>query len=122
MKKTILIIDDEEIIRSLLKTYLELLNYNIITASDGFEGIDIYKCGKPKIDLVLLDYRMPGLTGDEVYGRLKDLDGNLKTIIVSGSIDDQLKKVFLMEGIDDCIHKPVDLSELSLKIKTVLQN
>ncbi len=122
MKETILIIDDDKFVRTLMKTYLEMLKYNIVTASDGFEGINIYKSKTPGIDLVLLDYCMPGLSGIEVYSQLKNEDRNLKTIVVSSSINERLKRLLLREGINDCIRKPVRLTELLSKIKAVLEN
>ena len=66
--KTILIIDDEKNIRTLYKEVFEKEGYKVMLASGGKEGLDV--CEKNKIDLIILDIRLPDLDGMEVLGRL----------------------------------------------------
>ena len=81
MKKTILIVDDEEIIREFL---FEVLNesYQISVASDGDEAIE--KIQKQEYDLIITDLKMPKVSGEEVVRFARDADPQSKVIIISG--------------------------------------
>ncbi|TAK02544.1 MAG: PAS domain S-box protein [Candidatus Manganitrophaceae bacterium] len=82
--KTILIVDDEEAIRLLGKTILELKGYQVLTAGSGKETIEIFANKKGEIDLVILDLNMPHLSGDEVLRQLRQIGPKLRVIVSSG--------------------------------------
>jgi two-component system cell cycle sensor histidine kinase/response regulator CckA len=118
--ETILVVDDEEIIRTMLKDMLESLGYTVIAAAGGREAIDLYRKQGDIIDLVIVDMLMPDLNGEETYLQLKELCPEIKVILASGYFHDGMAKDILKEGISDFVHKPFTVAELSGKIRYVL--
>jgi DNA-binding NtrC family response regulator len=119
-KGTILVIDDEDIIRNLLETILTKLGYNVLLAKDGLDGIQLYKEHSNKIDLVLLDMIMPRMNGKDCFYKLKTLNENAKVIIVSGYTDEANIEKLKDDGLIDYIKKPFKKSELSQKLSSAL--
>ena len=118
--ETILLIDDEEMILTVSGELLKNLGYRTIAANGGQEAIEIYRSQKDEIDLVLLDMVMPGLSGGETFDQIKALDPAVKVILASGySINGQAAGI-LGRGCRAFIQKPFTLSDLSQKIRTVL--
>jgi signal transduction histidine kinase len=83
-KETILLVDDEEMIRSVAQQILEVHGYSVLTASDGQEAIDLYVRERERIDLIILDMTMPRLTGGDVLGRIRNLNPDARVILSSG--------------------------------------
>ncbi|MDA8122966.1 MAG: response regulator [Deltaproteobacteria bacterium] len=83
-KETILLVDDEEIIRSVCQQILELQGYSVITASDGQEAIDLYLRERERIDIVILDMTMPSMSGADVLTRIRTLNPHARVILSSG--------------------------------------
>lgn len=119
-KINILIVDDEEQIRRLLKKFLVKENYDINEATDGFSAYD--ELMKNEYELCILDNNMPGLTGLQLLEKVKE-ENKLGTsfIMITGS--DQITTVIdvMRLGIDDYIQKPFDFYELKSVITKVLQ-
>ena len=84
-KPRIVAIDDEVSFAEMLKEYFELRDYKIDVASKGVEGIELISSKKP--DIVILDLKMPGISGDEVLGLLKSKQPKAKVIFVSAFDD-----------------------------------
>ena len=116
----ILLVDDEPVQRQILKDFLEERGYKVVEAEDGHQAISIFK--KQFIPLVLLDHRMPGMTGDEVLKELKKINPLVKVIMITayGAIDTAVKVMKL--GAFDFLEKPVDLNELLKKIDKALED
>jgi PAS domain S-box-containing protein len=119
-QETILIVDDEEIIRTMLKEVLETLGYTVLMASKGEEAIKIYRehCGE--IDVVIIDMIMPKMGGKETYLKLKKINPDIRAILASGYSQDAAIQEILRSGIHGFIHKPFTTTELSLKIREIL--
>jgi len=83
-KETILLVDDEEMIRNFAQQILEIHGYSVVTAADGQEAIDIYMRQRSRFDLVILDLTMPHLSGSEVLTRIRNLNPHAKVILSSG--------------------------------------
>lgn len=117
---SILIIDDEETQRSILKGYLEKKGYKIYSASSGTEGIDLIR--RNMIDIVLSDYKMPDKTGLEVLETVKEINPEISFVILTayGTIENAVKAMRL--GAFDYISKPVDLDELDLLLEKIIEN
>lgn len=81
---TILVIDDDEDVRDVLRDTLESRELTVLTASGGAEGVALYERRADEIDAVLLDMTMPGMNGDEVFRRITMFDPNARVIIASG--------------------------------------
>ena len=109
-KATILIVDDEEIIRSLFTETLEELGHRVITASNGFEGLEQVK--RQDFDLVFLDLKMPGMVGDDFIGRLKAIKPRLPVTIITGYPDSGMMKRALAHGPFGVMNKPFAESDI----------
>jgi PAS domain S-box-containing protein len=120
-EETILLVDDEEYVRDVAKRQLQRLGYKALTAADGIEAIDIYKKKKKKIDLVLLDMVMPNLAGKETYRELKNINPDVKVVLISGFSQNDKATGTLNEGALAFLQKPFKLYELSKVLAEVLK-
>ena len=117
---SILIIDDEDAQRSILKGYLEKKGFKIFTASSGTDGIKTVQ--NNVIDIILSDFKMPDKTGLEVLEEVNKLNPEISFVILTayGTIENAVKAIRL--GAFDYISKPVDLDELDLMIERIIEN
>jgi len=121
MAAKILIIDDEKRIIKVVTSRLEANGYEVISATDGIEGIEKAKSEKP--DLVLLDIMMPGMTGYDIIDRLKEEDVTrfIPVIMVTGQEKiEHVSKSMSGHGAVDFIFKPFTADELLNKISDAL--
>lgn len=118
---TVLVIDDEPVMLNIAKGVLEECGYNVITAESGEEGIGIYRERYSDISAVLVDLSMPGKSGLEVYMELRTINREVKALLASGMLDTQSQATADRIGINGTVHKPYLADELSLKIKSVMQ-
>ena len=118
MTTKILIVDDDPHISEALKLYLEKEGYEICNAYDGAEALNMFKSIGP--DLVLLDIMMPVKDGWQVCREIREISS--KPIIMLTAKGEVFDKVLGLElGADDFLAKPVDMKELSARIKAVLR-
>lgn len=80
----ILLVDDEDVIRTMGRDILRVLGYEVLLASNGDETIKMVKNNRDKIALVLLDWHMPGMSGSEILEELWKIDEGIKVIISTG--------------------------------------
>lgn len=109
--KRILVVDDEPEIEKVLATFLKGNGFDVITAGGGREALRIIESGE-KIDLMVLDLKMPEISGVDVLRKMRDDGINLKTIVLSGSIDVHGCQEGLWElGFkqEEILNKPVSL-------------
>lgn len=120
-EEKILIVDDEEHIRELLKYNLEKNNYKCITAEDGLEALKIAKDQRPR--LILLDLMLPKLDGYEVCKAIrKDNEISSIPIIILSAKDEEFDKILGLElGADDYITKPFSVREVLARVKAILR-
>jgi PAS domain S-box-containing protein len=81
---TVLIVDDEPLVRRAVRGILERGGYKVLESVDGIEGLETFTQERDNIDLVLLDQSMPGLSGDQVLLKLMDLDPHVPVVLLSG--------------------------------------
>jgi len=118
--ETVLLVDDEEMILDVGTRMLTKLGYEVLTAGNGAEAVEIYQTCQDKIDFVLLDMVMPKIGGGEAFDRLREINPAAKVILCSGySIDGQATDI-LNRGCNAFIQKPFNLKTLSQHIRTVL--
>jgi CheY-like chemotaxis protein len=96
-KKTVLFVDDEEMLLEVGSLMLQRLGYNVLTAIKGQEAIEIFK--KNDVAFVILDMRMPGMNGDEVCRQLKKIKPKIKIILASGYVKFYSKDYLVDSGI-----------------------
>ncbi|HUV37318.1 MAG TPA: sigma-54 dependent transcriptional regulator [Patescibacteria group bacterium] len=115
MSKRVLIVDDEESIRNSLEKLLAYEKYKAYTAADGKSGLETI--ADERIDIVLLDIKMPGMDGLEVLQKIKEVRSDLPVVIISGhgTISTAVEATKL--GAFDFIEKPIDLERLLLTIR-----
>ena len=124
-KGSILIIDDEEVIRQVAGDMLEYVGYAIDFAEDGSEAIEKYKAAFESgrsFDVVIMDLTIPGgMGGKEAIKRLIEIDPNVKAIVSSGYSNDPLMSEFRKCGFAGVVLKPYQIAELSEQVSKVLQ-
>ncbi|MEE9565924.1 MAG: response regulator [Desulfobacteria bacterium] len=111
----ILVIDDEDSIRKLLKISLTHKGYEVVIAEDGEKGIEAFQREKPHI--VLTDIKMPGIDGIEVLKQIKGLYPDTQVIVITGHGDMQSAVEALQLDASDFINKPITDDELSIALK-----
>lgn len=116
-KGTILLIDDENVIRITVKKILSDYGFDILVAEDGELGIDMYQKNQERIDLVILDMSMAKLSGKDTFLQLKKLNPKIKVIISSGFRMDKRIEETMQNGAVDFIGKPFTFSELTGVVK-----
>ncbi|MEI3210965.1 MAG: response regulator, partial [Lachnospiraceae bacterium] len=119
LKSSILLIEDEENIRSFIATTLKNQGYKITTASTGREGLHLSASLCP--DIILLDLGLPDLDGMDVIKQLRDW-GSTPIIVISARSHEQEKAKALDLGADDYITKPFGTVELLARIRTSLRH
>jgi two-component system cell cycle sensor histidine kinase/response regulator CckA len=116
----ILFVDDQEAITQIGCELLKSLGYGVITAISGKEAIDVYSRDRLRIDLIILDMIMPGLSGGETFDQLKKINPQVKVLLSSGySISGQARNI-LDRGCRGFIQKPFNLADLSKKVRQIL--
>jgi two-component system cell cycle sensor histidine kinase/response regulator CckA len=113
----ILVVDDEYAVRNVIGLSLTHLGYTVETAASGLEAINKFSIVGKSFDLVVMDMLMPGLSGEEVFSRLRLLQPDLKVLIVSGFSSEQAVNRVLSRGGLDFIQKPFSIEVLATKVR-----
>jgi len=114
----ILLVDDEESIRTMMRMNMELEGYEVFTAADGPAALDVFRKESP--DVVLLDVRMPGMDGIEVLSRIKSMDTDAEVVIITGHGDMDMAVECLRKDASNFLTKPVGHEILALSVKQSL--
>jgi DNA-binding NtrC family response regulator len=117
-KSHILVVDDEDALRTVLSSELASAGYEVSTAADGDEAISTVQ--NKKLDLVLLDIKMPKVDGFEVLKYIKGNQPALKVIMLTGFADLKNAIESKKHGAEDFVSKPYDLVDLLTTIERVL--
>jgi len=118
MPKKILVIDDEPKIVEICQDYLKASGFDVVSAGDGLNGLNVARREKP--DLIVLDLMMPGMDGLDVCRSLRR-DGNTPIIMLTARVEESDKLVGLELGADDYITKPFSPRELVARVRVVLR-
>ena len=119
--ETILIVEDEELLIDMVHLLLEANGYKVYAAHNGLEAIEVYKEHNKEIDLVLSDMGLPGMTGAEVFKKLKEINPDVKVTLASGFIDPDVKSELFKAGAKGFIQKPYSPDEVLRKLREVLE-
>ncbi len=120
--ETLLLVEDDATVRMVEKALLEDLGYRVIEALDGEHAVALFRERKDEVRLVVSDVIMPGLSGGELLGRLRELRPDVGVLFVSGYTADILRKKGIEGGAIDFISKPLRPDTLSIKIREALDN
>ena len=118
MSKTIMIVDDEKRLVSLVESYLTQEGYHVVSASNGMEALPIASREKP--DLIILDLMMPKMDGYE-FMRTHRSETDTPIILLTARVDDDERVIGLELGADDYITKPFRPRELVARVRAVLR-
>ncbi len=118
-KATILVIDDEEIIRILFKETLEELGHRVITASTGSKGLELVK--RRDFDLLFLDLKMPGIDGVELFRQIKTIKPKLPVTIITGYPDSDMMARVLAQGPFGAMNKPFAESDIITAVNNFIR-
>jgi len=119
--ETILLVDDEPMIRELGRVSLTKQGYRVLLAEDGLIGVETYRKNRDVIDLVILDLSMPNMSGKEALARLRQMNPGVRVLIASGYSPDQFEDGGL-EGAVGYVSKPYKLPVLLSAIRNALND
>jgi two-component system response regulator MprA len=119
-KRGILVVDDEEVVRGLLKGVLAAEGFNVLQASDGAEALSVFASRSSSIDLVILDMIMPGMKGEEVLRRLREISHDVKVVISSGFMSEEQRDKLQEYGVDGFLDKPYGDTDAIRSVRSVL--
>jgi len=114
--ETILIIDDEEIVREVLASQLSRSGYRLLFGTNGKDGLEVFRQERDEISLILLDISMPDMSGREMLPIVRGLSPEVKVIILTGFAADETR----FPGAQAVIQKPFKREELLVRIREVL--
>ncbi|HPC02358.1 MAG TPA: PAS domain S-box protein [Syntrophales bacterium] len=119
-RETILLVDDEEMVLQVTEELLECLGYAIVTARSGGEAVELFLENEGKIDLVILDMIMPGMSGARTFECLRAIDPAIRVLLSSGySMAGQAQEI-MDRGCNGFLQKPFRMENLSRKIQDIL--
>jgi PAS domain S-box-containing protein len=118
-RATILVVDDEEMIRDLARTWLEHLGYRVRLANDGRQALEVFQQERGSINLVILDLVMPELPGRQVFRRLREIDADVPVLFSSGFSNEPRRPDD--DGVVGFIGKPYQLTDLAEAVRKALE-
>ncbi len=118
--ETILVVDDEEAVRTVAQRVLEDAGFNVMTAADGDESVDIFRRHLDLIALVLLDMTMPRLSGHETLTKLRRIQEDVTVVLSSGYSEEVARDHFADQPISEFLQKPYTPNKLLAKVQAVL--
>jgi PAS domain S-box-containing protein len=116
----ILVVDDEEIVRSLAERILVRAGFKVLLATDGLNGVNIFRQHANDIRLVLLDLTMPRMNGDEAFGEIKKIRNDVHIVLSSGYDEEEASERFAGKGLSGFIQKPYYPRVLTKKLFEIL--
>ena len=114
---TVFVVDDEAVMRKTAASILKKLGYNVIFAENGEEAVEIYREKHREIGLTLLDMAMPKKSGKDAYVEMKQINPDLKVLLVSGFAKDKRIDDVLKLGVNGFIKKPYSMVTLAQEVK-----
>jgi two-component system, cell cycle sensor histidine kinase and response regulator CckA len=118
--ETLLLVEDEEMLRELVRNILQAKGYKVITASDGEEAIRLYAERRNEIAVVISDIGLPKQSGGDVLSRLKKINPAVNVILASGYIEPEEKHRLLGSGATKFIQKPYVPEQILRQVREIL--
>jgi PAS domain S-box-containing protein len=121
-KGVVLIADDEQDVRLVVRAMLESLGYEVLEAADGSDAVELFRERHADIDLVLLDLMMPRMTGDQAFAEMRRIVPSVRALLASGYDESGRVGEIVSCGFGGFLQKPFRRGELGRKIASVLGN
>ncbi len=118
--ETILVVEDEEAMISMVSTLLEKRGFKVVQARNGIEAVEIFQARGKEIDCVISDLGLPKMGGAEAFGTIRNLDPDVRVIIASGFLEPSVRSNLSENGVMEFIQKPYDPRELLETVREVL--
>ncbi len=118
--ETILVVEDDENTREAVCDILQALNYQAMAAADAEQALGLFERYHDEIALVISDMVMPGMSGSKLYTRLRDVEPEIKMVVVTGYPFDEEDKVSLSQGIVAWVQKPFVMEQIAAAIRDAL--
>ena len=117
----ILIVDDEAMVRDAIRGLLERLGYQVTAVDQGAEAVSVFRAAPHRYDLVLMDLRMPGLSGTECLRQMRAIDPGLRAVLSSGYLPPKTVRHATAEGPTEFLAKPYTIGRLAEAVQTALR-
>ncbi len=118
--QTILLVEDEEMLRDLGVEILSDEGYRVLAARDGLEAVEMFTEHRDNIGLVVCDLGLPRLGGYDAFCKMKEIKPSVRAIVASGYLEPSLRSQMLKAGVIDTIQKPYDFQELIERIRSII--
>ena len=118
---TVLVVDDEDMVRTAIKMTLEQSGFAVLCAADGQEALDVFREHNSEIDVVLLDMTMPHLSGEEVFREMRQVQADVRVVLSSGFSESEATERFAGTGLAGFIQKPFVPDVLVEKLSKVMR-
>jgi signal transduction histidine kinase/ActR/RegA family two-component response regulator len=118
--QTILLVEDEEMLRELGVSILQSEGFRVLAAKDGVEAVALFETHSDEIGLVVCDLGLPRLGGREAFLKMKENRPGVRAIVASGYLEPTIRSEMLKAGVIDTIQKPYDFNDLLAKIRAII--
>ncbi|MDP2807001.1 MAG: response regulator, partial [bacterium] len=118
---SIMIVDDEDMIRTIAAQILKTAGYHVHACADGQEAVELYSRQHQNIDLVIMDMVMPRLDGREAFAKMREINPKVRVLLSSGFSEEGDAQAILQDGALGFIQKPYRSAELLLRVQQALQ-
>jgi signal transduction histidine kinase/CheY-like chemotaxis protein len=119
---TVLVVDDEDIVREVAREMMGELGFDVVTASNGREGVELFAGRADEIAVVFLDLTMPEMGGAEALDEIRRIRPDAKVVLFSGYAEEDLKRQFVGKGAAGFIHKPFKIRDLIGVLRDILES
>lgn len=119
---TVLVVDDDELVLDMAKEALQAIGYTVLTATNGREGVDLYRQHQDRIKAVLLDMAMPVMSGREAFIEMQKINPAVKVLLASGFLKDDRVEEILSLGVKNFLHKPYTIATLAPAIHKIIDS
>jgi two-component system, cell cycle sensor histidine kinase and response regulator CckA len=119
-KDKVLIVEDQDDLRDLLKSILEENGFSVLTAFDGVDAVEVFTEHKDEIGVVLSDIGLPRLGGWDALIKMREIEPDLKGILASGYFHENVKEEIIRSGAKTMIQKPYNTPQVVAMIRKLL--
>ncbi|MCX5771108.1 MAG: response regulator [Candidatus Hydrogenedentes bacterium] len=117
---TVLVVDDEEVVRRVVSRMLNRLGYKVLAAADGTEAVEIFSGQPDDIGCIIVDLAMPGMDGQQTFLALRQIRPDACILLATGFEEEEVVRRFKDQGFAGFIQKPFSLETLAQKLTDVL--
>ena len=117
----ILVVDDDESLRTMGEAMLETFGFTVLTARDGREGVEVFRQHAGEITAVILDLLMPNLSGEAAFDDMRRIRPDVRVILISGLSESEVTTQFSGKGVAGFVQKPFQLAPFIQKLREVLE-